>query len=166
MTTSIFNAGTPVYPDMAVNSDGTDNNVTDPTSGQNNVVAASGAKQASGWNFTEKPARNVMNWLHRLTTQWIRWLYANAWHADTVFYGHGEGVGGTTPVKITLSSINAGLTKANCMIVSCMVFQEDGQTWDMGGAFLTTETAVDYLEINWAGGTSGCTYKFIVKKIS
>src|SRR5271157_574065 len=82
MTTDIFNAGTPVYPDMAVNTDGTDNDVTDATSGQLNVVAASGAKQLAGWGYTEKPARNVMNWIHRLTTQWIRWLYSNAWHAD------------------------------------------------------------------------------------
>src|SRR5271157_217016 len=167
MTTDIFNAGTPVYPDMAVNTDGTDNDVTDATSGQLNVVAASGAKQLAGWGYTEKPARNVMNWIHRLTTQWIRWLYSNAWHADTVFYGSGSD-SGSSPTKVSLSSIHTGLTISNCMIVSVM---QNTPLTNVNAncaslCSLQTITAVDYLMIPWAVGASPNIYKYIVKKTS
>ncbi len=62
------------YPDWTVNVDGTDNDVVDPTSGQNNVVVPPAGKQLLGWDFKEKPPRNWFNWLARRTTQWIRWL--------------------------------------------------------------------------------------------
>ena len=76
-----------VYPDCAVNPDGTDNDVTDPTSGQNNVVAPSPGKQATGFLYNEKPPRQHFNWLARLTTQWIRYLNEKVgpWSADKVF---------------------------------------------------------------------------------
>lgn len=63
-----------VYPDWAVKVDGTDNDVVDGTTGQNNVVAPSAPKQLLGWEYNEKPPRQYFNWLARLVTQWIRWL--------------------------------------------------------------------------------------------
>lgn len=160
-------AGTPIYPDVAVNTNGTDNNITDAQSGLANVSTSlvSGVP-ASGWPGDGIPRFNDFNRLFRIITQWTRFFFAGGWHSAATFYGHGEGVGGTTPVKIALSSINSALTKANCMIISCMVFQEDGQTWEVVAALLTTVAAVDYLEIPWSVGTSGCTYKFIVKNVS
>jgi hypothetical protein len=62
------------YPDWSVNTDGTDNDVVDPTSGQNNVVEPDAGKKLTGWIYTEKPPRQYFNWLGRLTTQWIRWF--------------------------------------------------------------------------------------------
>jgi len=53
---------------------GTDNDVVNPTSGQNNVVEPSEAKKDLGWDFKEFPPRNWMNWLHRLTGQWLGFL--------------------------------------------------------------------------------------------
>ncbi len=62
------------YPDWTVKTDGTDNDVIDPTSGQNNVVEPAAGKKLTGWVYTEKPPRQYFNWLARLTTQWIRWI--------------------------------------------------------------------------------------------
>lgn len=63
-----------VYPDWAVNSDGTDNDIVDTISGENNVVPPDAGKQASGFLYREKPARQSFNWLGRKTTQWLRYL--------------------------------------------------------------------------------------------
>jgi len=53
---------------------GTPNDVVNPTSGQNNVVEPSESKKDLGWDFKEFPPRNFMNWLHRLTGQWLGYL--------------------------------------------------------------------------------------------
>lgn len=47
----------------------------DPTSGQNNVVEPNQALKDNGWNpFRVRPIRNVMNWLHRHTYTWLKYL--------------------------------------------------------------------------------------------
>ena len=61
-------------PQWTVNVDGSDNDVADPTSGQNNVVEPPAGKKLLGWDFKEKPPRNWFNWLSRLTAQWFLWL--------------------------------------------------------------------------------------------
>lgn len=62
------------YPQWAQNTDGTDHDVVNPASGQNNVVEPIAAHKLVGWEFKEKPPRNVFNWLARLTSQWIQYL--------------------------------------------------------------------------------------------
>lgn len=61
-----------VHPDFAMD------DVLDPVSGQPNVVQPSAPKQGTGWSRYEKPPRQYMNWLHRTTAQWIRWLEGKA----------------------------------------------------------------------------------------
>jgi hypothetical protein len=69
----------PLFPDFAVNTDGTDHDVVDPVSNEHNVIEPDAVKKLTGWNYTEKPPRNWMNWLHRLTAQWTRWAFNSAW---------------------------------------------------------------------------------------
>jgi hypothetical protein len=42
--------------------------------GGNNVIEPSEAKKDSGWNYSERPAREWLNWFQRKTYQWILWL--------------------------------------------------------------------------------------------
>ena len=63
-----------VYPDWAVDTNGDDYNIQDPSTGQNNVVVPDAGKKLIGWEYNEKPTRQYFNWLHRLTTQWLRYL--------------------------------------------------------------------------------------------
>ena len=55
----------------------TDPNITDPTSGEKNVVDPGSSRYAEGWLYNEKPPRNYMNWLHNLYYQWIALFDAN-----------------------------------------------------------------------------------------
>ena len=68
-------AGTPIFPDIAVNSDGTNHDITDPTSSQPNTSYPAGPIVASGWPGNGIPIFSNFNKLFRLITQWIRWLY-------------------------------------------------------------------------------------------
>ncbi len=63
-----------VYPDFCVNTNGTDHNVVDSTTGENNVVAPDAGKKLNGFLYNEKPPRQHFNWLYRIITQWVRWL--------------------------------------------------------------------------------------------
>jgi hypothetical protein len=63
-----------VFPQWAMNTDGTDNDVIDSTSGVNNVVEPDASKKLVGWGYQEAPPRQFMNWIHRITGQWIRWF--------------------------------------------------------------------------------------------
>lgn len=48
--------------------------LVDPTSGKNNVVEPSSNLKDYGWNpMRIRPARNIMNWLHRHTYECIKW---------------------------------------------------------------------------------------------
>jgi len=71
------------YPDFAVNTDGTDNDIVDTESGENNVIEPGSTQKLTGWLFRQKPPRNNFNWLHRITTQWIRWLHLKAWNDES-----------------------------------------------------------------------------------
>ena len=73
-----------IFPDMAVNTDGTDNDVLDPATNQNNAIAPPAPRQLTGWLSNEKPFRQYFNWLHRITTQWLRWFFINTWHSENV----------------------------------------------------------------------------------
>jgi hypothetical protein len=66
-----------LYPDWSVKVDGTDNDVIDGTTGENNVVDPSAGKKLTGFLYDEKPPRQNFNWLFRIITQWIRWFDAS-----------------------------------------------------------------------------------------
>jgi len=55
-----------------------DNDIVNPTSGQNNVVVPGATYKTEGWGFDEIPPRQYDNWFKRWTYRWINWL-------DTVF---------------------------------------------------------------------------------
>lgn len=42
--------------------------------GGNNVIEPSEAKKDSGWNYSERPAREWMNWFQRKTYEWLLWI--------------------------------------------------------------------------------------------
>jgi hypothetical protein len=48
----------------------------DPISGENNAIKPPAIRAATGWNFREVGLRNWINWLHRNTALWIRYLDA------------------------------------------------------------------------------------------
>ncbi|MFH0902155.1 MAG: hypothetical protein V2A73_16105 [Pseudomonadota bacterium] len=50
------------------------NGGTDPISGQSNVLEPPDGKQADGFHYLEKPARNWLNWLLNLIYQWCAYL--------------------------------------------------------------------------------------------
>lgn len=51
-----------------------ENDVTDPISGQNNVLEPPDDKKDEGWDRLEFPPRNWFNWLGRYTYRWIQWF--------------------------------------------------------------------------------------------
>jgi hypothetical protein len=159
-------AGTPIYPDVAVATNGADHNITDPASGQPNVSAAlQSGVPLSGWPSNGIPIFSDFNRLFRIMTQWIRWLYAGGWHSAGTFYGTGTD-SGSSPTKIALSSIHSSLTRSNCMIVATNQIANDTSITYAAAAYLATITAVDYLVIPWQGGAGSNTYKYIIKKTS
>jgi len=48
--------------------------VVSPISGKPNVVEPDANHKTGGWSFGEFPARGFMNWIHRLTYQWIKYF--------------------------------------------------------------------------------------------
>lgn len=57
----------------------------DPTSGKNNVIEPPAAKKQYGWDYKEKPARNWMNWIHRITLNWVD-HFDDVVHRAATFY--------------------------------------------------------------------------------
>jgi hypothetical protein len=74
------------FPDFAMN------DVTDPSSGQPNVVEPSAGKKAGGFIYNEKPPRQYLNWMQRLNALWIR--YFDSQYAEGTFKGR---VNGSSP---------------------------------------------------------------------
>lgn len=48
--------------------------VTDPVSGQNNVIEPPTEKKLNGWDRLEYPNRQWFNWLGRTTDLWVDWF--------------------------------------------------------------------------------------------
>lgn len=46
----------------------------DGVSGQNNVITPPTNWKNYGWSYQEKPPRNYMNWIHRHTYNWCKWV--------------------------------------------------------------------------------------------
>ena len=57
-----------IYPDFALT------DVNDATSGQPNVSEPSQSLKDTGWIRRQKPYRQHLNWLHRTTNEWIKWI--------------------------------------------------------------------------------------------
>lgn len=77
MAVDIFTPGgsDPIFPDIAVNPDGSNNDITDPTSGQPNVSTPASPIPLDGWPGNGIPIFSDFNKLFRMITQWIRYLY-------------------------------------------------------------------------------------------
>lgn len=177
-------AGTPIYPDVAVNSDGTDNNITDSESGMPNVAATmQTGVPASGWPGNGIPIFNNMNRLFRIVTQWIRWLYENAWHANNTT--HVEGAFTSTSHYTENIALPAGYDHTNTVIVGariCLPSFAGGQAQTMvplvfvNGSDVYAVTAeftnadIIYVVSNMTSGSgfdlNAGTYHFILKKVS
>lgn len=61
-------------PQWAALSDGSDNDVVDGVSGQNNVAEPALSQKELGWTFKQFPPRQFFNWLSRLTFQWLKYV--------------------------------------------------------------------------------------------
>jgi hypothetical protein len=78
MAVDIFDGGgNPVYPDIAVHTDGSSNDITDTVSGQPNVSTPASPIPLNGWPGNGIPVFSAFNKIFRLITQWVRWLYAS-----------------------------------------------------------------------------------------
>jgi hypothetical protein len=123
------------YPDWAVNTDGTDHDVIDPTSLQNNVVEPTAGKKLTGWTYTEKPPRNIFNWLARITTQWIRWI--DDYIVNTIDVAIGTIQGQITTLQgdigIGSGSITADPATSQYMTVSLPTGFTDDNCYVLGG---------------------------------
>jgi hypothetical protein len=130
-----------VYPDFAVNTDGTDNDVVNSESGENNVEEPTAPKKLLGWDYKEKPPRGHMNWLHRITTQWVRWFddyitntidneiaqlqtdVTTLQNNDAIF------ISSTISSQNFVINLPSGFTKDNCIILSaCLYASAQGVT--------------------------------------
>lgn len=121
------------YPDWATT------DVVDGTSGQNNVVAPSSAKQLVGWNRREKPPRQWFNWMGRLTGQWIRQIVTEL---DEV-----NNSGWTVPVEIgtalgsfTGSSINTIAWVGSNRLAAFEAAADELRVYKFGGSFVSDAT--------------------------
>lgn len=62
-------------------------NAVDPDSGKNNVIEPGTEQKSKGWfPFRKRPERNILNWLHRKTYEWLKH------YDDTYQEGTYEGV--------------------------------------------------------------------------
>lgn len=82
-----------------------DNDVVDPVSGQNNVLAPPSEKQNTGWARLEFPPRNWFNWLGRYTYRWLAWLKQQEEQA-VVTNGAGVGLFPTDTALITYYAVD------------------------------------------------------------
>ncbi len=66
-----------------------DEDVSDATSGQNNVGTPTPNQKKWGWYGSKvKPSRQVMNWLHRLYYRWITWFDLEQQRMHTLLETH------------------------------------------------------------------------------
>jgi len=132
MANDIFDGETPVYPDIAVNPDGSNNDITDPTSGQPNVSTPASPIPLDGWPGNSIPIFSDFNRLFRMITQWIRWLYDHVIAAEgdisdaqgdiiAIQGEFGVGTGSITADTATSQymtiTLPSGFTHNNCYVV-------------------------------------------------
>lgn len=101
-----------------------ESDVTDPVSGQNNVIEPPPEKMLSGWARLEYPPRNWFNWLARYTYRWLAWFKQQEEQA-VITDGAGVGLFPTDGALITLWAVDI-VTPAN--YVYAMGFKASGAT--------------------------------------
>lgn len=107
------------FPDFAVHvnqyppyEDGSDNDVTDPTTLQNNSVEPDDGKKRTGFLYNEKPPRQHFNWLFRKIAQWIRYLDSE----PTILHFYVDLPGGT-PIYSYSWTLPTGFTWDNSVCI-------------------------------------------------
>lgn len=88
------------------------NDVIDPTTNINNVVEPPESKKNVGWNLFESPARQLFNWLGRVTYQWIVYLDDKVTNGSNTTDGTGAVLVNQEDVLVTLTAIDS-TTPAN-----------------------------------------------------
>ena len=111
--------GTPIYPDVAVDVDGNNNDITDPVSSQPNTSFPAAPIVSDGWPGNGIPIFSDFIKLFRLITQWVRWLYPAVTNLYRLLNGYFnrivnvsfalQGTAGGT-VGITLTRTNKTIT--------------------------------------------------------
>ena len=194
MANDIFDGETPVYPDIAVNPDGSNNDITDPTSGQPNVSTPASPIPLDGWPGNDIPIFSDFNRLFRMITQWIRWLYDHLINTTDVavstlqgdvsdletFVGTFASITGSgslsAPGNCTINmTLPSGFTWDNTYIISTMV-GFDGTVYKQCPYFLTTvsyvivqltsTTFIVYIKDEDHSGTFAISVKMLIKKIA
>lgn len=100
----------------------------DPISLVNNVVPATNEQKNYGWfGFRKRPERNVMNWLHRQTFLYLRWL------KETFF----------VEVDTAIGDINTDITNLDGRVGTA-----EGNITSLDGRVDTAETDINTAEGN------------------
>ena len=175
MAVDIFDgSGNPIFPDVAVNTDGSNNNMTDPTSGQPNVSTPASPIPANGWPGNGIPIFSDFNKLFRLITQWIRWTY-DIITRDVLLTG---ACPNSTNLGISLPS---GFTNDNTIILGgCLhatgvdqsqfpLFMYRINGTDTSYISVWMDHAPDQILISWFEGSAlknlnGLSYKVLIRK--
>lgn len=142
------------FPQWATKTDGTDNNVTDPGTGTNNVIEPGASKKLIGWSPSEPPPREWMNWLHRLYDQWLRWL--------------DEITASLSATVITLQSNITGLTTSvNELLAVKPIFVDTSEVFDVtamtGFSSISEPTPFHRLLFKYSDAQSGNAFTDIVE---
>jgi hypothetical protein len=154
MTIDIFGEyDVPIYPDIAVNTDGTSNDMTDPVSSQPNVSTPSAPTALNGWPGNGIPIFSDFNKLFRQITQWIRYFY----NKEAVISGTIPGTG-VYQYNIALPS---GFTIDNCVLVACKL--KISSTWinlyyQASALVVTTDLSGTSVHLESVVGTGGGPY--------
>ena len=177
MATDIFDGGTPVYPDIAVNPDGSNNDTTDPPSGQPNVSTPASPIPLDGWPGNGIPIFSDFNKIFRLITQWIRYLYSitlTGTFTGSMFEGSVQLPTGFTKDNCVIAGgwIKSGSGAYYCMPLNYSV--PNGASYSLVSAKVGNPTGAtpDYVRIvsynngDTAVDLNGYSYAIVLRKIS
>ena len=186
MAVDIFDGPDPVYPDIAVNPDGSNNDKTDPTSGQPNVSTPASPIPLDGWPGNGIPIFSDFNRLFRMITQWIRWLYDHVIAAEgdiddleTITGSYASITASGTlsaPGDVTINmTLPSGFAWNNTYIISTMV-GFDAVVYKQAPFMLTSvdyvivqltsSTFIVYIKNDDLSGTYAISVKMLIKKIA
>ena len=176
----------PIFPDIAVNPDGSNNDITDPTSGQPNVSTPASPIPLDGWPGNGIPIFSDFNRLFRMITQWIRWLYDHIIAAEgditdleaiTGSYANITASGTlSAPGDVTINmTLPSGFTWDNTYIVATTIEFDTAVVrqcpWSAGSGYygivqLTSTTFIVYINDTDHSGTFALSVKMLIKKIA
>lgn len=130
--------------------------LVDPTSTKNNVVEPSQSFKDYGWHpFRVRPIRNVMNWLHRHTYLWLKYIDDELEPTVTSLVNNMALVTGTTPTYnppfvdiINVPAPDSSWDNKNTHILSIKVFVGVG-----------TQEETEWYGLNWNNTLTGYHYR-------